>query len=111
MTPDEIRLLAIGFACGVVFCGVIAVLGWLVAPWVRALLTRVPLTAGDLIGMRLRGTPAKLIVDAAVSLRMQGRPIDRFTISRVEQVYLEDRKRHADSRSLADAVAARAEAS
>ena len=78
---------------------------WFLAPKIRGLLTRVPLSTGELIGMRLRGTPVNLVIDAAISLRMQGHPFRSDTIALIEQVYLEDKRRHSDSRSLADAVA------
>ena len=110
MTSDDLKLLLIGFVLGVGACAVVAGAMWFLAPKIRGLLTRVPLSTGELIGMRLRGTPVNLVIDAAISLRMQGHPFRSDTIALIEQVYLEDKRRHSDSRSLADAVAARASA-
>jgi hypothetical protein len=72
---------AFGFGGAVVLYGVFA----LFRPWMRAFLTGAPVSLIRIIGMRLRGCPALLIIDARTMLVQSGHsaPIDT-----VERTYL-----------------------
>lgn len=51
----------------------------------QALLTGTPVSIIQIIAMRLRGTPAKLVLHAAIALRQRGETI---TVEEVERSYL-----------------------
>ena len=53
--------------------------------WVQALLTNTPVSVFGILGMRLRGTPPKLILHAAIALRQRG---EMVTVEEVERCYL-----------------------
>ena len=53
--------------------------------WVQALLTNTPVSLIGIIGMRLRGTPPRLILHAAIALRQRG---EMVTVEEVERCYL-----------------------
>lgn len=53
--------------------------------WIQALLTGVPVSVFEIIGMRLRRTPATLIIHAAIVLVQRGRKI---TPRQIESIYL-----------------------
>jgi uncharacterized protein YqfA (UPF0365 family) len=53
--------------------------------WIQALLSGVPVSVFEIIGMRLRRTPATLIIHAAIVLAQRGRKI---TPKQIESVYL-----------------------
>ena len=104
MPDDPMIVFLLGFAAGVLACVLCWLLAWLIAPWARGVLTRVNVPLVQVLGMRLRGTPPGLIIDALISLKMRGHTSDARLLSRVESVYLEDRQRYRDGKSLADAV-------
>jgi hypothetical protein len=53
--------------------------------WIKALLSGVPVSITDVIGMRLRGSPPAMIVDALIALKFQNVPA---TAADVEAAYL-----------------------
>lgn len=66
-------------------------------PWARALLTGGQVSMLQIIGMRLRGTPASQLVNVYVSL-LHGNI--KTTLSEVEQIYLHHRYQIQDPRDL-----------
>jgi len=69
----------------VIFC---VACGSFLSVWVRARLSDVPITLETLVAMRLRGSPSKLLVDAAVTLRHSGQAVG---YDELERVYLAER--------------------
>ncbi|HUR55297.1 MAG TPA: hypothetical protein VMZ71_14275 [Gemmataceae bacterium] len=61
-------------------------------------LSRTPVTFGQLLGMRLRGTPVRLLVHTAILLNQRGTPAP---LNEVERAYLLDGKRETDADALA----------
>ena len=60
---------------------------WLIlGPWLRAFTQGMPVSATNVLGMRLRGTPANLLVDACLRVRRAGVSVD---IGEIEQMYLD----------------------
>jgi uncharacterized protein YqfA (UPF0365 family) len=82
-------MLIVGFAlamlclltCGVVIAGFFRI-------WVRAFTSGAPVPWPCLIGMRLRGNPPRLLVDAYIALLHGG---TRATIAEVEKVFIANR--------------------
>jgi uncharacterized protein YqfA (UPF0365 family) len=76
-------LLGVAFGVAISLGGII----WLVVnrSWRRAMLSGIPVSFGDVLGMRLRGTPPGLVVDAAVALDKRGLSV---SIREVEAAYL-----------------------
>lgn len=72
-------------------------------PWVKATLAGAPVSIFHIIGMRLRGTPPGLIIDALVQLRMRG---TETTVREVETQYLAHQQRIRAAFDLVDAVEA-----
>ena len=77
------------FVLGVVSTLAILLVGWavlrLTGPWVNARMNKLPLSLLELIGMRLRGSDAGLIVTTAVALNRLGESV---AISELEVAYL-----------------------
>ena len=83
-----------GFFLGVGFCLTLYFSFWIIAPWVRAYLCGSPVSLINVFGMRLRGTPPALIVDAHIALVQD--PLwsqYRIRIQEVESAYLSHRHR------------------
>jgi|SRR6478752_805563 len=76
----------------------------LFGPWMRGCLSGAPVSVSQLIGMRLRGSPPRLIVDALVTLVHRGFPYDRAMSYSVESTYLAQRGMLQSSEQLADLV-------
>lgn len=66
----------------------LAIMVWVLRPWLRAFLHGTPVTVFDVIGMRLRGNRASLLVDAYILLRRAGIPA---TIRDVETLYIDNK--------------------
>jgi uncharacterized protein YqfA (UPF0365 family) len=98
--PIEFAIVAL--AVGVIFLVELAAFGlMLFQPWMRSMLSGVPVMAVQILGMRLRGTPANLLVDAYVQLRARGRDVE---IAEVERQYLAQRQRVREAIHLVDLV-------
>jgi uncharacterized protein YqfA (UPF0365 family) len=69
--------------------------------WFRAFLSGVPVRLTQIIGMRLRGSPSALLIDALIMLRHRGHDV---TIHEVETSYLAYRERVHSPGDLADLV-------
>lgn len=69
--------------------------------WLRALLCRGRVPLMSIIGMRLRGSPAELLVDTYIMMLRKG---EYTTIEEVESVYLENKYQVTDAESLIELV-------
>ena len=87
----------IGLAIGA--AGTLVLITWLVInrSWRHARFAGARIPWPVILGMRLRGTPATLIVDAYVSLIKRGRTV---AVGLVEAVYLAHHERRLDSGAL-----------
>jgi uncharacterized protein YqfA (UPF0365 family) len=85
--------------CGLLF--VLAFFAMLVRPWLRAALHRAPVPLPQIIGMRLRGNPPLLLIDAYIRLRRAG---ISTTIDEVENVYIDSSTRVSTSDNLVELV-------
>lgn len=103
MTVNELIFWLLGFACGVAATGLAWVGFGVISPWIRSFLSGGRISLFQVIGMRLRGSPASLIVDAHVSLLHRGEAI---RIQEVESRYLAHRGRIHSSRELVELFAA-----
>lgn len=77
-----------GFVSGVVSLLVLQVLLLCIHPWLRAFTSGGRVSLSSILGMRLRGNPATLIIDAYVSLLHAGKTV---TLSQVESLYITER--------------------
>src|SRR4029078_11637344 len=81
---------------------VAALFATLFGPWLRGLLSGVPVSMARLLGMRIRGVPPRLIVDAIVTLVHRGYPINRDLWYHTESLYLAQRGLIQSPEQLAD---------
>ena len=88
----------------VVLLLIAAVFLTLFGPWMRAFLSGTPVSIVQLIGMRLRGVPARLVVDALISLVHRGHPYEPRLCYLLESTYLAQRGYIESSTQLADMV-------
>ena len=72
--------------------------------WLRSFLGGAPVMALQLIAMRLRGVPPRLIVDSLVTLVQRGHPHDPSRVRLAESIYLAQRGLIYSSAQLADEV-------
>ena len=89
---------------------VAALFATLFMPWMRAFLSGAPVMIIQLLGMRLRGVPPKMIVDALIMLVHRGHPHDANRSRLAESVYLAQRVRIQSPDQLADMVEERLKA-
>jgi uncharacterized protein YqfA (UPF0365 family) len=80
------------------------VLAMLLRPWLRAFLSGAPISVVQLVGMRLRGVPSGLIVDALVTLVHRGHVHDPRRCRIAESIYLAQRGLIGSPEQLADLV-------
>jgi uncharacterized protein YqfA (UPF0365 family) len=80
----------LGTGCGFLLLSGLLVMYLALAPWFRCFLSGAPITLVQLVGMRLRGTPVKMITDAAVALVQSGHSV---SCHQVERAYLANRHR------------------
>jgi uncharacterized protein YqfA (UPF0365 family) len=79
-------------------------------PWMQAFLSGAPVMIIQLLGMRLRGVPPRLIVDALVMLVHRGYPHDQARSRLAESIYLAHRVRIQSADQLADMLEERLKA-
>ena len=72
--------------------------------WLRAFLSGVPVSVVQILGMRLRGVPPRLIVDSLITLVHRGHPYDRMLGYQAESLYLAQRGLIRSPEHLADLV-------
>jgi uncharacterized protein YqfA (UPF0365 family) len=76
----------------------------LFGPWMRGFLGGAPVSVLQLLGMRLRGVPARLVVDAVVTLVHREHPYEPQLSRLVESTYLAQRGLIQSSTQLAEVV-------
>jgi uncharacterized protein YqfA (UPF0365 family) len=76
-------------------------------PWLRAFLHATPVALLQIVGMRLRGTPPSILIDAYIKLK---RANISTTIGEVENAYIDAKNRIATSNELVELVKAGAKA-
>jgi uncharacterized protein YqfA (UPF0365 family) len=74
------------------------------SPWMRGFLSGAPVSLIQILGMRLRGVPPRLIVDALVTLVHRGHPYDGMLCARAESLFLAQRGLIRSPEHLADLV-------
>lgn len=98
MANPQATLIAIGFTFALATIVAAALSLTVLRPWLRALLSGSPVSAMQIMGMRMRRSPADLLVEALVTLRHQGREdVDLITL---EQFYLAQGQRFVDAQDL-----------
>jgi len=70
--------------------GAMAVFFGILTVWVRALTSGVPVNALRILGMRLRGNPARLLIDAHVLLSKEG---IQTSLDETEHIFMQNRRR------------------
>src|SRR6185436_8840176 len=81
-----------------------AIFALLFGTWIRGFASGVPVSVVQILGMRLRGVPPRLIVDALVTLVHRGRPFDRAMIYHAQSLFLAQRGLIRSPEHLADMV-------
>lgn len=101
MSEAVVGAFALGFGVGLIVTGV--GVAWLVASgsWRKAKFSGISIPLAGIVGMRLRGTPPDLIVDAAVAVEKRGFAAPWM---QVEAVYLAQGNARMDSHELAALV-------
>ncbi|MBY0459735.1 MAG: flotillin-like FloA family protein [Gemmataceae bacterium] len=84
MNKNEV-VIAVAAIAVVIFLLFLLAFFWNLRLWIQALLTGVPISLLDIVGMRLRRSPAEVIVHAAIVLRHRGTPVPA---AEVERCYL-----------------------
>jgi len=88
----------------------VAIFASSLGPWMRGFFSGVPVSIIQILGMRLRGVPPRLIVDALVTLVHRGHPYDRTLSRHAESLYLAQRGLIQSPEHLADLVEKRLKA-
>ena len=70
-------------------------------PWLRAFMHGTPVALVQIVGMRLRGNPTRLLIDAYITLKRAGFPI---TIAEVENAYIDYKSRIFGSDDLVELI-------
>lgn len=74
-------------------------------PWIRGLLGGAPVSVAQLLGMRVRGVPPRLLVDSIVALVRRGYRFDPMMYHQAESLYLAQRYPACSPEQLADLTA------
>jgi uncharacterized protein YqfA (UPF0365 family) len=98
---SEINLIVVAILAIILALGLMCMMLVLAKDWLRAMLSGAPILVWDLIGMRLRGNPPSLLVDAYVSLKLQGHAV---SIKTIESIYIANRSLVMDSGQLVNMV-------
>jgi uncharacterized protein YqfA (UPF0365 family) len=99
----ELTIFLAGVACGFALTFVLWVGFKLVSPWLRAITSGGRVTMLQIIGMRLRGNPPRLLVDAYLSLLHSG---EKARMSEVESQYIAHRGQVGSAMDLVNIVRA-----
>jgi uncharacterized protein YqfA (UPF0365 family) len=105
--PDMMALVVVIMAFVLLLILLIVVASFfliLFRPWLRGFLSGAPITIFQLIGMRLRGVPTGMVVDAVITLVHRGHPHTPRLARDVESTYLAQRGFIESSTQLADMV-------
>ncbi len=87
----------LGFIAGIVALVIFITLALLLRPWLHALFSGAAIPLAIIIGMRLRGSPPKLLIDAYVAMIHAG---EITSINDVESVYIANKTQAVDADSL-----------
>jgi uncharacterized protein YqfA (UPF0365 family) len=87
----------LGFIAGIAACVVLMIMFFLLKPWLNAIFSGAAVPLGVIIGMRLRGNPPKLLIDAYATMIQSG---EKTSIADVESVYIANRNQATDIDSL-----------
>ncbi|MFM7070855.1 MAG: flotillin-like FloA family protein [Planctomycetota bacterium] len=68
----------------------LALVVWVIKPWLRAFMHGVPVSLFHILGMRLRGNPPTILIDAYIKLHRAG---DEVTLAELEHTYIDSRSR------------------
>lgn len=99
---NNVPIMVVAAAMAVVFLVFLLLMFFSLRLWVQAMLCGVPVSIVTVIAMRLRGTPAALVLHAAAALRQRGETV---TVEEVERAYLaHGRGREMGATELADLV-------
>ncbi len=98
---DKDIAIAVAAVTSVVFLLFLVLMFFSLRLWMQALLTNTPISIGQIIGMRLRSSPATLIVHATIALRHRGEAV---TVDQVERCFLAFGTRTMTGTELADLV-------
>jgi uncharacterized protein YqfA (UPF0365 family) len=93
---------AAALVAAVLLCMLLAAIAFLVLvvkPWLRAFLHGTPVSLIHVVGMRLRGTPPSIVIDAYIQLHRAGL---RPSIVELESCYVDSRIRITNSWDLVD---------
>ena len=99
-TPQLLLMLAVIVTVIMAFV-TIGVLAFVIRPWVRAFTSGAPVSFLSILGMRLRGNPPSLLIDAYGTLKRAG---VHATISEVELTYMDNRTRVRTSPDLVSLI-------
>lgn len=83
------------------FLVLLTVFSVLVRPWLQALFSGEPVALFNILGMRLRGNPPSLLIDAYIVLKKRG---FETSIAEVENIYIANKDRIRDFQDLIDRV-------
>jgi uncharacterized protein YqfA (UPF0365 family) len=97
----DITSVAVGFVLGIMFCSLMAFAFFVLHPWIRAYFASCPVSLFAVLGMRLRGTPPHLLVDALITLKMRGHEVG---MEQIETCYLANRAMIHDFNTLVELV-------
>ena len=93
-----------GIGISIVLCVLYFVVkDFLVLPWLGARFSGVPVPMMQIIGMRLRGNPPKLLVNAYIALIRAG---EKISVAEVEATYMTHRNEAKDIVTLVQLVRA-----
>jgi uncharacterized protein YqfA (UPF0365 family) len=76
----------------------------MVRPWMRGFVSGAPVSLVQILGMRLRGVPPLLIVDALATLVHRGHPFNSRLSAQAESLFLAQRGLIRSPEHLADLV-------
>ena len=79
-----------GFCCGLSFVAFPIFVFMVTTPWLRCFLSGAGVTVWSIVGMRLRGSPVRRLVDTQIALVHSGYEV---RIHQVESAYLANRHR------------------
>jgi uncharacterized protein YqfA (UPF0365 family) len=91
----------IGYTAGLATLVIFWIAGFILRPWSRALFSGAPVPILTILGMRLRRTPAVLVIDAYIQLVKRNK---KPSITQVETLFITYRSRIHTAEDLVDIV-------
>ena len=95
-----------GLACGIVLTNLFMLVLRIFSPWLRCFLSGAPISMMSLVGMYLRGSPVRLLIDAHIGLVQSGvqRNGQNFRMADIESKYLANPGKYFTSQELMNAL-------